>query len=190
MGDDLQKQKLISIFKNSDLSEENERLVNNWINNMDDIDTCSDLINNFDFSEAIKAERLKKYIMPKINWIIGGDGWAYDIGYGGLDHVLSTGENVNILVLDTEVYSNTGGQKSKATRMGATAKFASSGKMKNKKDLARMALSYDDVYVASICLGANMQQTINAFIEAQKHDGPSIIIAYAPCINHDIKGND
>ena len=125
--------------------------------------------------------------MPKTVWIIGGDGWAYDIGYGGLDHVLASGENVNILVLDTEVYSNTGGQKSKSTRSGATAKFASNGKKGKKKDLAKMALAYDDVYVASISMGGNMQQTIKAFTEAQKHNGPSIIIAYAPCINHGIK---
>ena len=117
-------------------------------------------------------------------WIIGGDGWAYDIGYGGLDHVLASGENVNILVLDTEVYSNTGGQASKATPMGAVAKFASKGKQTHKKDLGALARIYPNVYVAQVALGANMQATISAFKEAKEHNGPSIIIAYCPCINH------
>ena len=187
MGDEVQKEKLKRIFEYSELSDENRKLAAEWINNENDIEACENLLKNFDFSEAMKAERLKKYIMPKSIWIIGGDGWAYDIGYGGLDHVLSTGENVNILVLDTEVYSNTGGQKSKSTRSGATAKFASNGKNGKKKDLARMAMVYDDVYVASISLGGNMQQTIKALTEAEKHNGPSLIIAYAPCITHGIK---
>ncbi len=117
-------------------------------------------------------------------WIIGGDGWAYDIGFGGLDHILHSNEKVRVLVLDTEVYSNTGGQASKATPMGATAKFASSGKKTNKKDLASIAMNYPNVYVASVSLGANMQQTITAFKEAEEHNGPSIVIAYCPCINH------
>lgn len=187
LGDMLQKEKIKTILKNSDLSEENEKLFKKWLENENDIEVCQELLNNFDFSEAIGAERIKQYIMPKSTWIIGGDGWAYDIGYGGLDHVLSSGENVNILVLDTEVYSNTGGQKSKSTRSGATAKFASDGKNGQKKDLARMAMVYDDVYVASISLGGNMQQAIKAFTEAEKHNGPSLIIAYAPCITHGIK---
>ncbi len=186
-GDLYQKEKIKNILQNSNLSDENKEIADNWINNLDDIDACERMLKYFDFSESLKAERLKKYIMPKTTWIIGGDGWAYDIGYGGLDHVLASGENVNILVLDTEVYSNTGGQKSKATRSGATAKFASSGKKGKKKDLARMAMAYDDVYVASVSLGANMQQTIKAFTEAKENIGPSIIIAYAPCINHGIK---
>ncbi len=119
-------------------------------------------------------------------WIIGGDGWAYDIGYGGLDHILSSGENVNILVLDTEVYSNTGGQASKSTPLGSTAKFATLGKRTNKKDLALMAMSYKDVYVAKVAMGANMNQFITAVNEAQAYDGVSLIIAYSPCINHGI----
>ena len=187
MGDILQKEKLIHIFENSNLSEENKELVDNWINNDYDLESSKKLINNFDFSEAISAERLKKYILPKTTWIIGGDGWAYDIGFGGLDHVMASGEDVNVLVLDTEVYSNTGGQKSKSTRSGATAKFASSGKTGTKKDIARIFMSYDNVYVASISLGGNMQQTIKALDEAEKHKGPSIVIAYAPCITHGIK---
>ena len=119
-------------------------------------------------------------------WCIGGDGWAYDIGYGGLDHVLALGENVNILVLDSEVYSNTGGQLSKATPMGATARFASSGKKSAKKDLGLMAMTYPNVYVAQVSMGANKQQLITALTEAEAHDGPSLIIAYSPCIAHGI----
>ena len=165
----------------------NRKLYDNWLENNCDEKSSDELINNFDFNEAIKLEGLKKYIKPKTPWIIGGDGWAYDIGYGGLDHVLSTGKNVNILVLDTEVYSNTGGQNSKSTRSGATAKFAYNGKNGKKKDLARMAMSYGDVYVASISLGGNMQQTIKALTEAEKYNGPSLVIAYAPCITHGIK---
>ncbi len=117
-------------------------------------------------------------------WIIGGDGWAYDIGYGGLDHVLASGEDVNILVLDTEVYSNTGGQASKATPMGSVAKFAAAGKTTQKKDLGKIARAYPGVYVAQVALGANQQATINAFKEAKENKGPSIIIAYCPCVNH------
>ncbi len=119
-------------------------------------------------------------------WIVGGDGWAYDIGYGGLDHVLATGRNVNVLVLDTEVYSNTGGQMSKATPLGAIAKFAAGGKPSNKKDLGRLAMSYGSVYVAQVALGANDNQTVKAFVEAESYDGPSLIIAYSHCIAHGI----
>jgi len=117
-------------------------------------------------------------------WIIGGDGWAYDIGFGGLDHVLSTSSNVNVLVLDSEVYSNTGGQRSKATPLGAVTRFASSGKRNKKKDLGLMAMTYGHVYVAQVALGANRQHLINAFTEAEAYDGPSLIIAYSPCISH------
>jgi pyruvate-ferredoxin/flavodoxin oxidoreductase len=119
-------------------------------------------------------------------WIIGGDGWAYDIGYGGLDHVLASGKNVNILVLDTEVYSNTGGQMSKSTARGAVAKFAAAGKPYAKKDLALMALSYGNVYVARVAMGANDAQTVRAFLEAESYEGPSLIIAYSHCIEHGI----
>ncbi len=120
-------------------------------------------------------------------WIIGGDGWAYDIGYGGLDHVIASGEDVNILVLDTEVYSNTGGQSSKATPLGAIAKFAASGKKLPKKDLGRIAMTYGYVYVASVAMGANKMQVLKAFKEAEAHKGPSIVIAYAPCINQGVR---
>ncbi|MCR5149539.1 MAG: pyruvate:ferredoxin (flavodoxin) oxidoreductase [Eubacterium sp.] len=120
-------------------------------------------------------------------WLFGGDGWAYDIGYGGLDHVLASGENVNVLVFDTEVYSNTGGQSSKATPIGAVAKFAASGKRVKKKDLAQIAMAYGYIYVAQIAMGANPAQTLKALQEAEAYDGPSLIIAYAPCINHGVK---
>jgi pyruvate-ferredoxin/flavodoxin oxidoreductase len=133
-----------------------------------------------------KIAELRDFLVEKSVWCIGGDGWAYDIGYGGLDHVLAMNKNVNVLVLDTEVYSNTGGQASKATPMGSVAKFAASGKKTTKKDLGRMAMSYSYVYVASVAMGANMNQCLKAFTEAEAYDGPSIIIAYSPCINHGI----
>jgi pyruvate-ferredoxin/flavodoxin oxidoreductase len=129
---------------------------------------------------------LSDYLVKQSVWIVGGDGWAYDIGYGGLDHVLATGQDVNILVLDTEVYSNTGGQSSKSTQTGAVAKFAASGKPTRKKDLGRMAMTYGYVYVASVAMGANKNQFLKAVVEAESYRGPSLIIAYAPCINHGI----
>jgi len=127
------------------------------------------------------------YFMKRSQWIIGGDGWAYDIGYGGLDHVLASGEDVNVLVLDTEVYSNTGGQASKSTPTGAVAQFAAGGKALKKKDLGMMAMSYGYVYVAQVAMGASQAQTIKAFAEAEAYHGPSIVICYSPCINHGIK---
>ena len=131
---------------------------------------------------------LKDYLVKQSNWIIGGDGWAYDIGYGGLDHVIANNEDVNILVLDTEVYSNTGGQSSKSSRAASIAKFTASGKGGKKKDLAAIAMSYGHVYVAQVSHGANQAQVIKAMMEAEKHQGPSIVIAYSPCIAHGIKG--
>ena len=130
---------------------------------------------------------MKHLLVKKSQWIFGGDGWAYDIGFGGLDHVLASGENVNVLVLDTEVYSNTGGQSSKATPAGAVAKFATSGKKIRKKDLGMMAKSYGYVYVAQVAMGANQNQFFRAVKEAEAYDGPSIIICYSPCINHGLK---
>ena len=130
---------------------------------------------------------LKQYLVKKSQWIFGGDGWAYDIGYGGLDHVLATNEDVNVVVMDTEVYSNTGGQASKATPTGAIAKFAAAGKSFKKKDLAAIAMSYGHIYVAQVSMGANQQQYLKALAEAEAYNGPSLIIAYSPCINHGIK---
>ena len=137
-------------------------------------------------AEAILKDQ--DYLNKKSIWIFGGDGWAYDIGFGGLDHVLAQNQNVNILVFDTEVYSNTGGQASKATPTGAVAQFAATGKVVKKKDLAAIAMSYGYVYVAQVAMGADYNQCLKAFHEAESYDGPSIIIAYAPCINHGIKG--
>ncbi|WP_107602696.1 pyruvate:ferredoxin (flavodoxin) oxidoreductase [Clostridioides difficile] len=138
--------------------------------------------------ELVKAIKDRKdYLVKRSQWILGGDGWAYDIGYGGLDHVLASGEDVNVLVFDTEVYSNTGGQASKATPAAAMAKFAASGKKSRKKDLGMMAMTYGNVYVAQVAMGADKNQFIKAVLEAEKHDGPSLIIAYAPCINHGLK---
>jgi len=131
-----------------------------------------------------RIKELENYFIPKSVWAFGGDGWAYDIGYGGLDHVLASGKNINILVLDTEVYSNTGGQASKATPLGSVAKFAEAGKTTTKKDLGLMMMSYRYVYVASVAMGANKNQLIKALNEAEAYNGPSIVIAYAPCINH------
>ena len=140
-----------------------------------DCDTCKDIVKNKDF------------LAKKSQWIFGGDGWAYDIGFGGVDHVLASGEDINIMVFDTEVYSNTGGQASKATKTGATAQFAAGGKETKKKDLAGIAMSYGYVYVAQIAMGADYNQTVKAIAEAEAYPGPSLIIAYAPCINHGLK---
>ena len=135
-----------------------------------------------------KILEMKDWLVKKSQWIIGGDGWGYDIGYGGVDHVLASGQDVNILVVDTEVYSNTGGQSSKSTPVGAVAKFASSGKRIRKKDLGAMAMTYGYVYVAQVSIGASQQQLFNVLKEAEAYPGPSLVIAYAPCINHGIKG--
>lgn len=129
----------------------------------------------------------KDFLSKKSKWVYGGDGWAYDIGFGGLDHVLASGEDINILIFDTEVYSNTGGQASKATPMGSTAKFTGGGKQMRKKDLAAIAMSYGYVYVAQIAMGADYNQTMKAITEAESYPGPSLIIAYSPCINHGIR---
>ena len=134
--------------------------------------------------EAARLSRIADFLVRKSVWIIGGDGWAYDIGYGGLDHVLAMGRDVNILVLDTEVYSNTGGQQSKATPLGASAKFAMAGKANAKKDLGMMAMAYGNTYVAHVAFGGKDVQTVKAFLDAESFPGPSIIIAYSHCIAH------
>lgn len=142
-------------------------------------------------SVVLQQIHAEKEALPKLShWIVGGDGWAYDIGFGGLDHVMASGADVNILILDTEVYSNTGGQRSKATPMSAIAKFATGGKQRHKKDVGDMAMAYGDVYVASIAMGANMNQTLKAFAEADAYPGTSLIMSYAPCIEHKIKHED
>nr|WP_321265838.1 pyruvate:ferredoxin (flavodoxin) oxidoreductase [uncultured Sulfurimonas sp.] len=148
------------------------------------VESLKEMLKSMKDDISLELLSLADYLVKKSVWIIGGDGWAYDIGYGGLDHVLASGKNVNILVLDTQVYSNTGGQQSKATPTGAVAKFASGGKSGLPKDLAMMAIAYGNVYVARVAMGANDSQTLKAFIEAEKYDGPSIIIAYSHCISH------
>ncbi|MFN2309141.1 MAG: pyruvate:ferredoxin (flavodoxin) oxidoreductase, partial [Gammaproteobacteria bacterium] len=145
-----------------------------------------EILKDHDDPRARELETVAENLVRKSVWIIGGDGWAYDIGYGGLDHVLASGRNVNILVLDTEVYSNTGGQTSKATPRGAVAKFSAGGKPSGKKDLALLAMAYENVYVAHIAYGAKDMQTLRAFIDAEAHDGPSLLIAYSPCIAHGV----
>jgi len=150
-----------------------------------DIDTLKETLSKLDNdADAVKLNQLTEYLRKKDVWILGGDGWAYDIGYGGVDHVLATGENINILVMDTEVYSNTGGQTSKATPLGASAKFSVSGKRTAKKSLALQAISYGNVYVAQIAMGAKDAQSLKAIREAAEYDGASIIIAYSHCIEH------
>ncbi|MCK4614878.1 MAG: pyruvate:ferredoxin (flavodoxin) oxidoreductase [Thermoplasmata archaeon] len=166
-----------------------------WLASMNEGDKSKELserikslLEGMERNEILEQIRERRDLLTKPSiWVIGGDGWAYDIGYGGLDHVLAMGMDVNILVLDTEVYSNTGGQSSKATPVGSVAKFAASGKKTVKKDLGIMAMSYGYVYVASVSMGSNKNQLIKAFREAESYNGPSLIIAYAPCINHGIK---
>ncbi len=181
------------------IDEEINTVFNNWIENMDNADESKKAsaevlvqltksVNNEEGKKILaEISEIKDYLIKKSVWIFGGDGWAYDIGYGGLDHVLASGEDVNVFVFDTEVYSNTGGQSSKSTPTAAVAKFAASGKKIRKKDLGRMTTSYGYVYVAQVAMGANMNQLMKALVEAESYDGPSLIIAYAPCINHGIK---
>ena len=184
------RERIEHIMKEAIDSVDNEvkDLFNEWLNNKDDFSKTMEIKNKL-VGKTIPKELidLLDYIPVRTVWAIGGDGWAYDIGYGGLDHVLHSNENIKVLVLDTEVYSNTGGQASKATKLGAVAEFANFGKRTNKKDLFKIATCVPNCYVASIALGANMQQAINAFKEAEGHTGPAIIIAYAPCIEHGIK---
>lgn len=171
-------------------------LYNDWLANKNDRiatqnirDTLVPLLEaNSNFEGAKELLSLKQYIAKKSQWIIGGDGWAYDIGYGGLDHVLASGENVNVLVLDTEVYSNTGGQSSKSSRSGSVAQFSASGKAVQKKDLGQISMTYGNIFVAQINLNASQANVIKAITAAEEYDGPSLIIAYSPCIAHGIKG--
>ena len=178
----------------ADCSAELKEMFQKWLDNRNDAKITNDLYEPMvaamekcgcDTCKAILAE--KDHIVKRSQWIVGGDGASYDIGYGGLDHVIASGEDVNILVLDTEVYSNTGGQASKATPLGAIAKFAAMGKRVRKKDLGMIATTYGYVYVAQIAMGADQAQTLKAIREAEAYPGPSLIIAYAPCINHGLK---
>ncbi|HJC50902.1 MAG TPA: pyruvate:ferredoxin (flavodoxin) oxidoreductase [Candidatus Anaerostipes avistercoris] len=188
------KTKVESVMANENASEEVKAACQEWLDTFNsgvtngaatdklvaalegvDCDVCRDIVNNKDF------------LAKKSQWVFGGDGWAYDIGFGGVDHVLASGQDINVMVFDTEVYSNTGGQSSKATPTGAIAQFAAGGKEVKKKDMASIAMSYGYVYVAQIAMGADFNQTVKAIAEAEAYPGPSLIIAYAPCINHGIK---
>ncbi|HBF89092.1 MAG TPA: pyruvate:ferredoxin (flavodoxin) oxidoreductase [Bacteroidales bacterium] len=178
----------------TNISAELKTAFTEWLAGMDDVEksktTSASVIALLEKEKSPLAKEildLKQYLVKKSIWIFGGDGWAYDIGYGGLDHVLASGDNVNVLVMDTEVYSNTGGQSSKATPVGAVAKFAASGKRIRKKDLGMMAMSYGYVYVAQVAMGASQSQYFKAVKEAESYPGPSLIIAYAPCINHGLR---
>jgi pyruvate-ferredoxin/flavodoxin oxidoreductase len=190
--------RLMETVKQENIPRDLRVLFEEWIENRDDgtatLTIAGKIKDYFANNPKVLENRLvaeikkdEDYLAKKSVWIIGGDGWAYDIGYGGLDHILASGADVNILVLDTEIYSNTGGQASKATPASAVAKFAAGGKKTRKKDLGLMAISYSDVYVAQISMGANMNHTLKAILEAESYKGPSLIIAYAPCISHGIR---
>ena len=194
LGVKAQREELAEIVKAANLGADAKAVADEWLANMNNGEGTRELADKFaavlekDGSEDAKKILEKKDLFVKRSqWIFGGDGWAYDIGYGGVDHVLASGEDVNVLVFDTEVYSNTGGQSSKSTPTAAIAKFAASGKKTKKKDLGMMAMSYGYVYVAQINMGANKAQALKAIAEAEAYKGPSLIIAYAPCINHGIK---
>ena len=185
------RNRIRSIMENTinEVSSDIKELYTKWLGNMDNYDTTVEVYNelkNKDINNELKE--LLNYIPSITVWCIGGDGWAYDIGFGGIDHVLSSNENIKVLVLDTEVYSNTGGQASKSSHVGQVAQFAGLGKKAAKKDLFRIAMCYPNCYVASISLGANPMQTIKVLKEAEEHVGPSIVIAYCPCNEHGIKG--
>ncbi|MGL4796595.1 MAG: thiamine pyrophosphate-dependent enzyme, partial [Paraclostridium sp.] len=185
---------------NLDICDESKKALNYWIESKynGEESKCAaegviNVLNSIKSSDE-KVNCLVKqikdredYLVKRSQWILGGDGWAYDIGYGGLDHVLASGEDINVLVFDTEIYSNTGGQASKSTPVAAMAKFAAAGKRTKKKDLGRMAMTYGNVYVAQVALGADKNQLIKAIIEAENYDGPSLVICYAPCISHGLK---
>jgi pyruvate-ferredoxin/flavodoxin oxidoreductase len=182
--------------EDKNVSVELQTLFNEWLLTLDEGENTrerADKIIALLESEKSGSALLEKiyenrdFLVKRSQWIFGGDGWAYDIGYGGLDHVLASGEDVNVLVFDTEVYSNTGGQSSKSTPAAAIAQFAATGKKTKKKDLGMMAMSYGYVYVAQIAMGADKNQAIKAIAEAEAYKGPSLIIAYAPCINHGLR---
>jgi len=190
MRDRIERLMKLAISENC-CSDELKGLFEEWIEFKNDGDKTKELsakikplVKGCKCSYCKDIDELSQYLVKQSQWIIGGDGWAYDIGFGGLDHVIASGKNVNILVLDTEVYSNTGGQASKSTPVGAVAKFAASGKRVRKKDLGMIAATYGYVYVAQVALGANQAQTLKALREAEAYDGPSIVIAYSPCISH------
>ena len=184
----------ISALLEKDIPKEDAEVLQDWLNHKDSgegtrlrAERVLDVVKNMNEEEAKKILCDKDFLVKRSQWIFGGDGWAYDIGYGGLDHVLASGEDINVLVFDTEIYSNTGGQSSKSTPTAAIAEFAASGKKTKKKDLGMMAMTYGYVYVAQVAMGADKNQTLKAIAEAESYPGPSLIIAYSTCINHGIK---
>ena len=187
IGNNLIRNRIKNIMENN-MDNSNKELFKEWLENYDNYEITNKVYNNLTDDIPNELKELKEYIPSRNYWCIGGDGWAYDIGFSGIDHVLASNDNINILVLDTEVYSNTGGQSSKSSHMGSLASFTTSGKNTNKKDLARIAMSYKNAYVDQISLGANMMQVIKTLKEANDYPGPSIVIAYCPCISHGIKG--
>ena len=187
ISNNLMRNRIKNIMENN-MNNSNSELFKKWLDNYDNYEITKEVYNSLNDDIPEELKKIKDYIPSRNYWCIGGDGWAYDIGFGGIDHVLASGDNINILVLDTEVYSNTGGQSSKSSNIGSIASFATSGKKTNKKDLAKIAMAYKNVYVAQISLGANMMQVIKTLKEANDYNGPSIVIAYAPCISHGIKG--
>ncbi|MEJ5273575.1 MAG: thiamine pyrophosphate-dependent enzyme, partial [Spirochaetota bacterium] len=191
------KEKAMGDFENaikeSKVSDKVKNIFNSYKNETDIskqikiVDELKDALNSEKSEISKQLISLTKYLIKKSIWVIGGDGWAYDIGFGGLDHVIAQGEDINLLVLDTEVYSNTGGQSSKSTPISAVARFAAAGKRVRKKDLGLIAMSYGYVYVAQVAMGADKNQFLKAISEAESYNGPSLIIAYAPCINHGLR---
>ena len=183
IADQVMKNRIINLINSnmSQIKKSEQSIYKNYLKEITE-ETATELLKVIDSTKISELKALKNYIYPKSVWLIGGDGWAYDIGFNGIDHVLANKENVNILVLDTEVYSNTGGQSSKSSRIGSVGKFSSSGKKTAKKDLTKIALTYPHVYVGTISLGANPNQALKVLKEAESYNGPSIIIAYAPCI--------
>lgn len=187
---------ITELSKDNNIDEDLKEVLNNYLENVNNAEYIQKIKENLISKlESVKDKEivkeildLKSYLLSRSVWVIGGDGWAYDIGFSGLDHVLGTGDNIKMLVLDTEVYSNTGGQSSGASPIASVAKFTNNGKRKKKKDLAALMMSYGDIYVARISMGANQNQTLKALKEAQEFDGPAIVIAYSPCIAHGIKG--
>ena len=180
------KRRIQSIMEHN-LDNENGMLFQKWINNQNDYKTTKMVYDSLTDNIPEELKNIKDYIVSRNIWCVGGDGWAYDIGFSGIDQVLSSNDNINILVLDTQIYSNTGGQASKSTPKSAVASFAATGKKTNRKDLARIAMAYKNAYVAQVSLGANPNQLVKALKEANDYNGPSIVICYAPCISHGIK---
>ena len=184
-GIEVSRRKIYQYMKDN-LNKDRE-LFTKWLDNFNNADVCREVLSNIDFDKHKELRQYASYIVPNSMWIVGGDGFAYDIGYSGIDHVISRNDNINILVLDTEVYSNTGGQASKSSNKGAVAQFASHGKQSYKKDLARIAMCYPNCYVAFVNIGYDKEQYLRVLKEADEHNGPSIVIAYSPCIEHGIK---